>query len=117
MRTILTAAIVALAFFASAVAADAAPFGAIASSASGAFGYSGDQATLYRAEAVALYNCRARTRYYCAVRIWWAGYGMCGALARNYGRQGWGYGRGGYRARVNALSGAGGGYILVTACN
>jgi len=118
MRRLFIAAGCALAFAASTTSADAYyPYGAIASSANFAYGYAGDQVSELRADAVALVNCRARTHFACAVRVWWGGAGVCGALARNGGRQGWGFGRGSARARLNALHGAGGGYILVTACN
>ena len=100
--------------------ADAALYGAIATSSTYpvvSYGYGVNARTLGAAEVVALAGCRAHTRYACYVRAWFAGPAVCGAVARFGTRQGWGYARGIAAARVLALRGAGGGVIVVTACN
>lgn len=107
-------------FAASSAVADAALYGAIATTTTypiAQYGYAVNARTLSTAEYVALNQCRIRTRYACFVRIWFTGPGVCGAVAQWGSRQGWGYARGVVRAHELALRGAGGGSILVTACN
>ncbi len=104
----------------SAIAAEAAPFGAIATSgyvSGGAWGLARNRSTLANAESRAIVACRSEHRGACGVRMWWSGPGVCGALAQNGSRFGWGYARGIAAARINALRGAYGGVVLIVGCN
>jgi hypothetical protein len=120
MRAFLAAILMGGVFAASGAVADAALYGAIATTSTypiAQYGFGVNARTLAAAEYVALTQCRIRTRYTCFVRIWFMGPGVCGAVAQRGSRQGWGYARGIAGARILALRGAGGGSILVTACN
>lgn len=93
MRAFLAAILMGGVFAASSAVADAALYGAIATTSTYPvvqYGYGVNARTLAAAEYVALNQCRVRTRYSCFVRIWFTGPGVCGAVARRGSRQGWG---------------------------
>ncbi len=118
MRRYFIAAVCALAVIASASGANAYyPYGAIASSANFGYGYAVNQISRGRAEAGAIRVCQAHTGHGCAVRVWFSGGGVCGALARHGNFLGWGVGRGLAAARVSALRASRGGVVFANACN
>ena len=106
MRSFLAMMLMCGVFVASTAAADAALYGAIATTSTypvAQYGYGINARTVGAAEAIALAGCRTHSRYACFVRIWFTGPGVCGAVAQHGSRQGWGYARTVAGARLLAL--------------